>query len=311
MIYLISEINDVSTNKVAEWLDYYKVQFKRINTSKDIFEMSIKIDINTNNFNLGKNIFWIRRGYFSFINKSLTSDIYYEYLKSEYLSINHFIEHFSKNVVGSYFKELNNNKIENLMFAKQSGLKIPKTIITNKKEDLFNYFNNNEKLITKSISKPPYMEKNGTVYFGGGTQLVDLNKIPNNFSMSLIQQYVDKLFEIRVFFIKDLFFSMAIFSQNDEKTKVDFRNYNHANPNRVVPFNLPKSILKKLKKFAIISNHDTGSIDLIHSKDNKYYFLEINPMGQFDWLSGNCNYYIEKNIAELLIKLHNEKNTTN
>lgn len=53
MIYLISEINDVSTNKVAEWLDYYKVQFKRINTGKDIFEMSIKIDNNSNNFNLG------------------------------------------------------------------------------------------------------------------------------------------------------------------------------------------------------------------------------------------------------------------
>ena len=47
---------------------------------------------------------------------------------------------------------------------------------------------------------------------------------------------------------------------------------------------------------------NTGSIDLIYSLSNEYVFLEVNPQGQFDWLSKNCNYYIEKDIAELLKK---------
>jgi hypothetical protein len=46
---------------------------------------------------------------------------------------------------------------------------------------------------------------------------------------------------------------------------------------------------------------NTGSIDLILTPNGEYFFLEINPMGQYDWLSKNCNYYIEKDIAEMLI----------
>lgn len=92
---------------------------------------------------------------------------------------------------------------------------------------------------------------------------------------------------------------MAIFSQNDNKTSVDFRNYNLKKPNRVVPYKLPSYIENKLLKFAKSADLDTGSFDLIVTKKEKeYVFLEVNPYGQFGWLSKNCNYYLEKLIAE-------------
>lgn len=40
---------------------------------------------------------------------------------------------------------------------------------------------------------------------------------------------------------------MAIFSQNDDQTKVDFRNYNINKPNRNVPFMLPNELESKIK----------------------------------------------------------------
>ncbi|WP_447951552.1 hypothetical protein [Chryseobacterium koreense] len=51
----------------------------------------------------------------------------------------------------------------------------------------------------------------------------------------------------------------------------------------------------------------TCSIDMIVNKDWEYYFLEINPVGQFGMISNPCNYFLEKKLAELLLKNHNEK----
>lgn len=95
---------------------------------------------------------------------------------------------------------------------------------------------------------------------------------------------------------------MAIFSQLDEKTKYDYRNYNEEKPNRNVPIRLPEHISKKIVNFINNSNLDTGSIDLIYTHEKEFVFLEVNPVGQFGWVSKNCNYYLEKKIALHLIK---------
>ena len=41
---------------------------------------------------------------------------------------------------------------------------------------------------------------------------------------------------------------MAIFSQSNEQTKVDFRKYDEEKPNKCEPFQLPKTIEENLKK---------------------------------------------------------------
>lgn len=96
-------------------------------------------------------------------------------------------------------------------------------------------------------------------------------------------------------------YSMAIFSQNDEQTQVDFRNYNVKKPNRTIPFKLPEIEKDKLVKFMNAVNMNCGSIDVIYTKDKKFVFLEVNPVGQFYQLSYPCNYHVEKKIAEYLI----------
>ena len=45
---------------------------------------------------------------------------------------------------------------------------------------------------------------------------------------------------------------------------------------------------------------NSGSIDLILDKKNRFVFLEINPIGQFGMTSFPCNYSIEKEIAKYL-----------
>ncbi len=127
-----------------------------------------------------------------------------------------------------------------------------------------------------------------------------INSLPENFFPSLFQKKIDKKFEIRSFFIDNSFFSMAIFSQSNPKTKIDFRRYDHENPNRYVPFKLPKGIENKLFHVMNKLKINSGSIDLIYSNNKEIYFLEVNPIGQFGMISFPCNYYLEKIIAQKL-----------
>ena len=101
---------------------------------------------------------------------------------------------------------------------------------------------------------------------------------------------------------------MAIFSSKNQKTKTDFRNYDLVNPNRYIPYVLPKNITQKLANLMNDLNLSTGSIDMIRDSSGRYIFLEVNPIGQFGMVSKPCNYNLEKLVAQVLIKkLENAK----
>jgi len=197
------------------------------------------------------------------------------------------------------------NKMETLLVARRLDIKVPRSIITTSKYEVLEFYKSIGDLITKSINDADLLSYKGEeidLY----TKVItsnEIEKFPDFFFPTLFQEKIEKEFELRVFFIENNYFAMAIFSQNDETTSVDFRNYNRARPNRYVPFNLPNDLLSKMKKLMKIIGLNTGSIDLVVSKDvEDYYFLEVNPVGQIGMVSNNCNYNIEQTIAKTLIK---------
>jgi glutathione synthase/RimK-type ligase-like ATP-grasp enzyme len=142
-------------------------------------------------------------------------------------------------------------------------------------------------------------------FFGNYTCLVsddDVVNFPSNFYPTLFQEYLEKEYELRIFYCFGKLYSMAIFSQNDKQTEIDFRQYNYDKPNRNVPYKLPKLISQKIVKLMNYFGCKTGSIDMVKTKDGRYVFLEINPVGQFGMTSKPCHYYIEKVLAIQLIK---------
>lgn len=89
-------------------------------------------------------------------------------------------------------------------------------------------------------------------------------------------------------------YTMAIFSQLDPDSTLDFRevDVNGAHPNRMAPYKLPRIVRLKIDKLMKKLKLESGSIDMIVTPDNEYYFLEVNPVGQFNFVSELCNYYI-------------------
>jgi ATP-GRASP peptide maturase of grasp-with-spasm system len=328
MLLILSEEFDVTTNEVIDWLEYFKIPFIRVNNTSLITIEHIEINNNSISWNLTISekfnnkltkvnseqikAFWYRRGEFLINNEvQVTEEVY----NRSYPIINKlqkYITSSQKNLVDFLYLNLNNFKhlgyfhdnftikIHNQLVASNCGLSIAASAIINNKCDLNKFRAKYDKCITKGIHDNGFGIIN-KIDVTCLTQLIDdtnLENLPDDFGASFVQEYIEKLFELRIFFMDGEFYSAAIFSQEDEKTKIDFRNYNYDKPNRLVPYNLPSIIEEKIICFMNALKMNTGSIDIIVSKNMEYLFLEVNPVGQFGWISDKCNYKIEKNIAE-------------
>jgi D-alanine-D-alanine ligase-like ATP-grasp enzyme len=69
-----------------------------------------------------------------------------------------------------------------------------------------------------------------------------------------------------------------------------------------VPYQLPKELEAKIDVLMQKLQLNTGSLDFMVTEDNQFYFLEVNPVGQFGMVSVPCNYYLEQKIADYLLQ---------
>jgi len=316
MIFIISELSDISTNDVLDW---FPLSYKFVRVNKNDLKIisisyekeEILFDIKGKRIN-SKNIssFWYRRGYLenSYLiegNNSELKNLIYYHIDNEWNEIVRFITSLFKNnklnSLGTY--NVKDYKLTQLHSAADVNLKIPNTFITSSKRELISFKKAcNDNIITKGVNTSPsftYANNSLESY----TEVVSgkfLESISDTFFPSFFQENIQKQYELRIFYLKGKFYSMAIFSQKNEQTKTDVRKYDDAKPNRVVPYQLPEEIELKLHKFMLKMDLDTGSIDMIVDENDEFYFLEVNPNGQFGMVSTPCNYYIEREIAKEL-----------
>lgn len=138
----------------------------------------------------------------------------------------------------------------------------------------------------------------------------DVQRLDEQVSPSLIQQEIEKEIELRIFYLDGSLYAAAIHSQTDEQTRVDFRKYNFAKPNRIVPYKLPVKVERQIIALFKLMDLNTGSVDMIVDRRGNFFFLEINPVGQYEWISRACNYRLDKKIAEWLMGEEHERTRT-
>jgi ATP-GRASP peptide maturase of grasp-with-spasm system len=331
LIVIGSEDWDTTTEVVMWWLKYYREKVVRINMedlvqlkSVVIGEKGIDLRMHTKQYgaiNLSDvKSFWLRRSEVVFQRANIAFGRQYElaetekffnrHLDKEIKTVETFLEHIllESNDIKTLGVNANysTNKLINLSVARSVGLQIPETAILTDKQALADFIHNNDGTITKTISdmNPFQYEIEGKEYrYALYTNTFSDSQLPQlgeRFFPTLFQEQVNKRVELRIFYLAGKCFSMAIFSQQDEKTQVDFRRYNYIMPNRTAPFKLPAVIEKKIVAFMERIKLNCGSIDMIYTESGEFVFLEVNPFGQFGMVSYPCNYYIEKQIAEYL-----------
>lgn len=326
MVLILSENLDPSTIEIQKWLDHFGVPWLRVNEDdeiafdtleyKDNVIHSFVIMINGRPLDLTRiRSYWYRRGTFRYngqrISKRISDDPVinqqlYAHLNEELDHIMAFVHHYLRQEKPSINSYLNaqNNKTYYLLAAARAGFDIPDTLIgcTKEKLESFATMPGPRTVITKSINELFSFSHKRKIY-ATKTYAVDEHDRacgPARFYPTLFQSYIDKFCELRIFYLLGQMYTMAIFSQQNEKTKLDFRNYDHDHANRNVPFRLPDSVEQQIRSFMADIDLNCGSLDIILTADNRFVFLEVNPVGQFGMVSYPCNYRLEQKIATAL-----------
>lgn len=328
MILIISkEKFELSTENVIDWIDYYGEKFIRINGDEYSQKGNLNIELANSKLKIKYkdleinpeeiDFIWYRRwsdrnNYHFFDNPDIGLPII-DKLTNYQTANNNELKSLLVHILEgkkwlSHPSNSSLNKLIVLAEASKLGFRIPDTKICSSKNELLKFFNTYKEIISKDLHNSLTF-RDESYFYNSITNKISKNyilKLPKKFTPSLFQNLIKKKYEIRTFYLDNRCYSMAIFSQNDNQTKIDFRNYNDNKPNRYVPYILPKEMELKIIQLMQKLNLNTGSIDLIKDYNGNYIFLEINPVGQFGMVSEPCNYYLEKIIAQYLTNKKDE-----
>ena len=318
MILIFSNSSyEPTTDTVIDWLIDRKADFFRLNAN-DLFSYNRKnfYSISGNQLiicdqviNIDEiKVVWYRRWYdYSEIpvkpKNRIERQLHHE-LVGEINSFLYFLQHLLSDKVWlcSPIANVMHNKLHVLQVAKQSGLDVPRAIVTNSKDEVIKF----KKLCKQIISKPIgdqqiYLDSEGNG-FKSYTQLLSdglIKKLPDYFYLSLFQERIKAEFEIRTFYLDGEFYSTAIINSKTIDIKLSVRD---SSQTFMSAFDLPESVKDKVRTTMKRINLNTGSMDILKTVDDKFFFLEVNPVGQFSGYAQVGNYQLEKAVADWLIK---------
>jgi len=193
------------------------------------------------------------------------------------------------------------NKIIQLMVASHIGLLIPPTLISNDYDKISNFFKKqNRNIVIKPIKNGMLDER--SILFTNIVDSKDLASFKQSLPLpSTYQENIRKELDIRITVIGRKAFATEIHSQTNRNSSIDWRRAQDVNlPHRKhkIPEDVKNKCVALVKKLGL----QFGAIDMILSKSGKYYFLEINPNGQWGWIEKRTGYKLTQAIVDLLIK---------
>jgi ATP-GRASP peptide maturase of grasp-with-spasm system len=326
MILIFSRTKEYATDEVSEWINALGGSYIRINESvlydfKKPYLMTISEEGSSlelkgvlSDHDMSRiNIVWFRKwlGVESFLplvkhtdNKQWAIGLV-NHLYSEVNQTGNFLMKMleSKKWLDDPDKVRGLRKMTVLRTASALGMRVPDTIVTNSRETALAFLKENGRIITKPISEIVFFNNEDFEFLAFTREVTaeTLQETATYFYPSLFQQLIEKRYDIRIFYLAGECYSMAILSQGDPATEIDFRNYNSRDPARMMTYKLPGEIQGKIKLLMERLGLVSGSIDMVLSKAGKYVFLEVNPVGQFGMTSFPCNYNLEYKMAKYLV----------
>lgn len=317
MLLIVSNKTDLATDFLILRLQEREIPFLRLNTEEYLSRWEVDFFLGDQGIET-----FVNFGNESRISLNRISGAYIRQPKLPDLEVTKSDKEFSDREVGetlrSFWRFLSNdvwlnapgnilrasNKPEQLNLARCLGFMIPETCISADRDVLRKFYSeNNKDIIAKAV-------KHGFLYDGAqakvaATQIFDedcFKNFDNYVRIPMIfQERIEKVYDIRVTVIGDRVFSTAIESQERKETSVDWRladHYGLALKHRAI--NLPVHLQKLCTEITKRLNLRYAALDLVLATNGKYYFLELNPNGQWAWIEQLVGHSIRDAIIDEL-----------
>lgn len=199
-----------------------------------------------------------------------------------------WVNHPLRNAAADY-------KPAQLALAQRLGLTVPPTLVTNEPEQARKFITAHSQVIYKTLRWTPY-ERDG-VPVTGWADPVTAAEIDDSVRLTphLFQARVDKVADVRVLVVGRQTFAVRI-----DSDLLDWRKDYSALVYSVVdlPDHVGKALLAYLNHFGLVS----GSFDLAVDQAGDYWWLELNPNGQWGWLEEKTGLEMSAAFADLLTR---------
>jgi Prokaryotic glutathione synthetase, ATP-grasp domain len=199
-----------------------------------------------------------------------------------HISQDRWINHPVSNATASH-------KLQQLSCASDLGFLIPDTLVTQNEKRLRDFFaRHSGQVIVKPISSGHIdrldPSKKSLVYTNVvcPTELESLDDLSN--CPTLFQQFIQKRSDIRITVIDGQIHPIEIIAkETDGRQRCDIRR-NSMNDVTYSSINLPIDVEVKIKHLMRAYRLRFAAIDMALTDSGEWYFLEINPNGQWAWL---------------------------
>jgi len=198
----------------------------------------------------------------------------------------------------TYFAE---RKLFQLRLARELGGCIPETLVTNQRDVVVDFV---RAFASGVVCKPIYrgLWQNERERYAIYTRSVGAEDLPSAAELVqcpvLLQEKIARGIDVRVTCVGARLFSAAIeFNSSDA---VDWRQ-----PGQDIsyqPVCLPEEVVKFCRAMMERLQLKFGAFDFIRSDSGKWYFLEVNPAGEWVWIERELGLPICDAIVDLLLR---------
>lgn len=199
------------------------------------------------------------------------------------------------------------SKVVQLRKARELGLRVPDTMITNDPERLVAFYHAHDGDIVVKMQKTAFWAPEAGL--GLYTSKVDLQKLDHASLIQrcpcVFQENIRKDVELRVTVIGRRVFTAALRSQEVAAAHIDVRRATMTVPHEV--YSLPREIERKVLSLMGAFGLQYGAIDMIVTPEGEHVFLELNANGQFGWIAERTGLPLYDALADLLMSGKEER----
>lgn len=201
--------------------------------------------------------------------------------------------------------KIDGNKMLQLKTARNNNLTVPKTVFSNDAGKITDFFHKycNGKMVAKlhgALSKSMGGENLLSTQIIDGESLEDIADIA--YCPMIFQPYLEKAYELRIVYLDGEFFTGKINNSENADWRITRGSYSWSD------YELPEPVKLNLTSMMKEMGLYIGAIDMIRGRDGIYYFLEINPQGEWGMLQKELGFPIAQRIADHLIKRMKKNN---
>jgi len=199
------------------------------------------------------------------------------------------------------------NKLRQLRLASKCGMKIPDTLATNDPKAAAAFCQNRQVIGKPFRQALVSLEGAESVIF---TTRIHIDATTDSQAIKvapmILQKEIRKQFDVRVTVVGDQVFAASIDSQSNPETQVDWRRSSKPDLRHLI-HELPARLSAQCVQLTKMLGLRFGAIDFVLDPHGEYWFLEINPNGQWGWIESRTDLPIANAIVNELVRIGQER----